>query len=602
MLQDQKAVIERVRQDTVSICENRSLQSGLTADANGQASSDNYSIFDSNIGDETFSFDDEIVNSFAYRIALKRLASKTKATLRNRKPDESHLLDEPLIDLEGMSESHNRSRINPTRTSNDQCLIPTVTSTHSALVSDTVIEDLKSLMPTFITSPSQQTNEGHANVPSLSTFRGSLSSAFVNQKDKNSDEGDVIAQAIEDDGFREAREFQPLLRKPVRASAERFPLSSRGTDNTTDAVETFDEDVTRPVEMRGERCLSDVARSSIVSEKTETPSSLEKKRQRAKLVTWQMSRGKPHIIFPPSPRIPVRVSGDFDTYRNNAAPIVSGSARDEAEAPCDYATSRYERWTGRDKGQYDRISKTKASDDEIHGSSLVLKHDYADDDTSTKAVANFQSESSRREERHRHRRRIPAAEGLTVTPLTAAAPKHHERGYSSFIHDTGSGLPRERSRRRRSKRNNQHSGHDASLIDNSETKSGDGVASTSSIEAANSRLLICIENAIRRVIMPELKKMKQEQREQTKRKGGQTLEPGHRGFPASPVMSADLFPKPSKHASSDSGASENLESSRDDNNTEVYKDADLNADISPGAAAECTSDLEFWNSEDGSFS
>lgn len=39
-----------------------------------------YSIFSSNIGDEIFSFDDEIVNSFAYRNALKRLASKTKAT------------------------------------------------------------------------------------------------------------------------------------------------------------------------------------------------------------------------------------------------------------------------------------------------------------------------------------------------------------------------------------------------------------------------------------------------------------------------------------------------------------------------------------------
>ena len=387
LLQDQKAVIERVRQDTVSICENRSLQSGLTADANGQASSDNYSIFDSNIGDETFSFDDEIVNSFAYRIALKRLASKPKATLRNAKPDESHLLDEPLIELEGMSQTHNRSRINSTGTSNDQCLIPTMTSTHGALVSDTIMEDLKSLMPTSITLSSQQTNEGHANVPSPSIFRGSPSSASVNQRDKNSAEEKAIAQPIGDDVY------------PVRASAKPFPLSSQGTDNTADAVENFDKHVTLPMAMRSESRRSDVARSSIVPEKTETPSSLGEERQRAKLVAGQATRGKPHIVSPPSQKRPVRDSVAFDTYQSNIAPIVSGSERDEAEAPYDYATSCYERQTERDEGQYDRISKTKASDDEIRGSSFVIEHYDADDDTSRKAVANYKKSSRQKKRR-----------------------------------------------------------------------------------------------------------------------------------------------------------------------------------------------------------
>ena len=187
LLQDQQSVIERIRQDTVSICENRSFQSGLTADANGQASSENYSIFDSNIGDETFSFDDEIVNSFAYRNALKRLVSKTKATQQNAKPDEHHILDEPLIDLEDLPETHNEPRIKSTVTSNHPCLIPSKPFTQTADLSDTVTDDLKSLLLFSVESASQQRNERDTDLAFPLCDIGSPSDTSANQSDKNRD-------------------------------------------------------------------------------------------------------------------------------------------------------------------------------------------------------------------------------------------------------------------------------------------------------------------------------------------------------------------------------------------------------------------------------
>ena len=163
-----------------------------------QASSENYSIFNSSIGDEDFSFDDEIINSFAYRNAIKSLASKAKATQQNAKPDERHILDEPLIDFEELSQTHNESRINSTAISNYHSLTPTKTFTHTALLSDAVMEDLKSLLPTSIGSPSQQINETHAGFASPPYVSGSPNNALANQRDQNRDVGKVKGQRVSD--------------------------------------------------------------------------------------------------------------------------------------------------------------------------------------------------------------------------------------------------------------------------------------------------------------------------------------------------------------------------------------------------------------------
>ena len=588
LLQDQKSVIERVRQDTVSICENRSLQSGLTTDANGQVSSENYSMFNSSIGHKNFSFDDEIINSFAYRVALKRLASKSKATLQNAKPDERHILDEPLIDLEEVSQTHNRSRINSKGISNDQCLTPTMTSTHTPLIGATLMEDLKSLIPTSNTLPSQQLNEGHADVTSPSCSSGSPMSASVNQRDKNTDVEKVIMQRIGDGICRETHGFHTLLTKPVQASAEPFRHSNQSTDITADAVENFDKYVTLPIAMRSVTCCSDVTRSSIVPEKSEIPSALEEERQRARLFVEQAARGEPPVVSPPSSTMPVSVSGAFDTCRSNVAPIVSGSARDEAEAPCDYATSCYERQTGRDGGHQDRLSETKASEDKVYGNSLVTEHDYVDINPSTEAVTNFRLNSSRQKKRRGLGREIPTAEGLTVTPLTAAALKNHEREFSPSIHDTRSCPSRQKYRKRRVKDKIQHSRHDASLIENSKIRAGDEAASNPSIEAYPG-LLDTVENAIRRLRMPELEPLRQEQR---KKEHGQTPEPSYLDFCASPETSADLAYQSSKDASA-SDASENPKPIRDENNSDVCEGADSTTDIPHNV--ECTS---FFIAED----
>ena len=128
------------------------MQLDLTAAVDRQVFSENYSILSSTIGDEEFSFDDEIIDSFAYRSAIKRLVSKARGTRQNAKPDERHVLDEPLIDLEELSQTHNGLKIKSTAIPSYHCLTPNITSTHTALRSDTAMEDLKSLMPIYIDS------------------------------------------------------------------------------------------------------------------------------------------------------------------------------------------------------------------------------------------------------------------------------------------------------------------------------------------------------------------------------------------------------------------------------------------------------------------
>ena len=550
LLQDQKSVIERVRQDTVSICENRSLQSGLSADADRQVSSENYSIFDSNIGDEIFSFDDEIVNSFAYRNALKRLASKTKATQQNAKPDEHHILDEPLIDLGGLSEVHNGPSIKSTVTSNHPCLIPSKPFTHTAHLSDTITEDLKSLLPNSVASLSRQRNERHAHFASPLCDGESPNDTSANHSDKKRDVKRGIGQRVRAREYRERN----VLDKPAFAAP-------RSTSVTAD---DHDKDTTLSMAKRGETFgagCPDVTHSSILMK--ELPSLQRDEKQRAEPVVEQAAREDSYIASPSS-RV-LRVNGNTSAYFINAARVDHGSALDEAKVLRDYAATRrrrrIERAPGampsspptfgpksRDDGthgdQHGHESRTKASEDEgIFCDRLHVEHSYTGHETdeydkrSKEAVTNTEAKPAR-ETKRRHRRKDPIAERLIVTLLDATALLNHEREDSSSNRDTRPGLPRQKRRRRRILDKSQNPGNDAGLIDNSESKGGDGVVSNPSIDA-KPRLLETVENAIRRLIIPEPEVLKQRMQEQRKKRGSQRPEPSHRDLQATPGTSAD---------------------------------------------------------------
>ena len=566
MLQDQKNVIQRVKQDTVSICENRSLQLGLTADANGQASSENYSIFDSNIGDETFSFDDEIVNSFAYRNALKRLALKTKATQQNAKPDEHHILDEPLIDLEELSETHNGPRIKSTVTSSHQCLIPSKPFTHTVRLSKTLTEDLQLLLPHSIASPDQERDERHTDLASPLYDSGSPNSISANQSHKNKDAEKGIGQRVRAPAYHDDK---AAFAGPLR--------HSRSTSITADTVEGFEKNAT----LRMARLMAigagcwDFTRSSTLS-KNES-SSLQ-------------GEGKPRVFSK---------NRNMNTYHSNIAPAYLGSTQAEAEAPRDQDRTLRRRRIRRDigaipsspptfgsklsddemhAGQYGHESKTKASEDEgIFYGRLLVEHDYTNPENNEYDKTSIKTKSSRETKRkhmkRKRRRDNPTVEVLAAGGLIAAALQDHVRKDSSSNRDTRPGLSRQKSRERRVKNNGQDSGHDASLVNNPEIKGGDGVASRPSINA-NPRLLETVENAIRRLILPELESLRQEQ---SKKKGDQTPEPSHWGFGASSVTSADISHETSKHACN-LDVSENPKLSKEGNNSDTCKDADLTPD------------------------
>ena len=555
LLQDHKCVIDRVRQDTVSICENRSLQSSLNTNTNGQASSEMRSIFDSNIGDEVFSFDDEIVNSFAYRNALKRLGSKNKATQQDAKPNEHHILDEPLIDLGGQSETHKGPRITSTVTSDHQCLTPSKLFPHTACLSDTVTKELKSLLSSSVASPSQQRNERHADVASPLCGSESPNKSSAHQSDKNRDVEKVIKQ---------------LNKRTVNAIPKRA---------TRRAV--FDAG------------CSDI--SSMLLE-DESSSLQGENRQGVELSKEQAAAEESHLVYP-VPRV-FSLSRNFKSYHGNVARVDLGSTQDKAESPRDPAANRRRRRVERapraislssptlgakspdDGGQHGHQSRAKLSEDEgISRDRLLVEHYGTSheidecDRTSKEAVTGIETKPPR-ETKRRHRRRDFTTAWAVAGILPPAALQHHEGEYSSSNRDTRSGHLKQKYRKRRVKVNSQDPGHDASLRDNSEAEGGEEIASKSSVQA-NPTLLETVVNAIRRLTLPELETLRQEER---KKQGRQTPEPSHRGFRASPVTSAGFSHRPSKLVS-DLDASENPEPRRDENDADVCEDADLTTGI-----------------------
>ena len=83
MITEQKPIVDRVRNNTMSVCQSRSSNSSggpITAGQQQQKSfAGSFSIFDSTIGDEEFSFDDEIIKSHAYRRVVKGLTFRARA-------------------------------------------------------------------------------------------------------------------------------------------------------------------------------------------------------------------------------------------------------------------------------------------------------------------------------------------------------------------------------------------------------------------------------------------------------------------------------------------------------------------------------------------
>ena len=354
LLQDQKFVIERVKQDTRSIRESRSSQVGLI----WHKSSKSYSDFNSNIGDEEFSFDHEIVNSSAYRNAIKRLALKSKkGTQQSAKPGEPHILDQPLIDLEEPPQSQKEPGVKPNAISTHPCLTPISKCIHTDLLSDAIVEDLKSLLPTSAGSPSQQTNARPADVEYRAPIGESSVNASDNPRENNGDVEKVTSQCFSYDMYREARNPHELPRTPLRGLDPPSPRSSPSPRISADALDSFGKDDISPMTMHREICSLDITRRSILSKKTETQSSPWVKRRGG---THSVSQQAAREVVSSSPRIPISVSGGLAPSYSNVSCLNLEPLFNEEEP--DYVTGRLRRRVERDicykpedEGQYDRI-------------------------------------------------------------------------------------------------------------------------------------------------------------------------------------------------------------------------------------------------------
>ena len=239
LLQEQKPIIEQVKKNTRSIRESLSSQFDFTTNTHQRAFSEMSSFLDSNIGDEEFSFDDEIINTFAYRNAIKRLASKAKAAQQNAKPDERHILDEPLIDFEESPQIHSDIKAESTASSSHQCLAQNITSTHTAPHDHTVMKDLKPRNPISIVLPSQPKNEGSAPIASSSCTSGSSDDIPVYLGDKIRDANEVTRQLVRDDEYRGTDHVPRRSTKSVapRSSQARLARYHRARITNTKAFE-----------------------------------------------------------------------------------------------------------------------------------------------------------------------------------------------------------------------------------------------------------------------------------------------------------------------------------------------------------------------------
>lgn len=553
LLQEQKPVIERVRKNTRSIRESLSSPFDLTANENRRVFSEKFSFLDSNIGDEEFSFDDEIINTFAYRNAMKRLVSKAKAAQENVKLDERHILDEPLINLEELPQTQSELKANSTASSNRQCLAPNMTSTRTTLHDYTVMKDFNPLIPTSIESPSQPTNERHAALASSST-EGSSNDTRAYLGDNSIYPDEVTRQHVRDDEYRETRHLHTLSRKPVQALyrplQHSFDQSSRPDADTTESLRR----------------------------KPRSRHARERKDRLAFVVEEQVAREEPHMVPPSSPRTPAGAGENFETCYSNTA--YNDLESEQVETRHEYAANSSRGWKERDMDGclYDHTSNTKASEHGKFGSRFLVEEvsnkgpEYVEEKDFSINQVTYKEEPSEQEKitsssldvetrdrdskpgeekeifrdkvihkdeirprkvrRGSNRERIdgkrsPNAKEIAFAGLPASALKYHERGQSSG----------RRYQNKRVQDSNEESGQGLSAPSNTEPKPGGKIASKTSI--ANPKMLEMVENAIRNLILPELTALKQEQ---SMKKRDQLREPSRPDVIASPVA------KSSKHA------------------------------------------------------
>ena len=540
LLQEQKPVIERVRKNTRSIRESLISQFDPTTNENRRAFSEKSSFIDSIIGDEEFSFDDEIINTFAYRNAMKRLVSKAKGAQQNANLDERHILDEPLNDLEELPQTQSELKANSTASSNRQCPTSNMTSTRTALHGYTVMKDSKPLIPTSIESPSQPTSERHTAIDS-SCMEGS--SAYLGDHSRDADE--VIRQRVQDDEYRGARRLHRSSRKPVQASYR--PLNS------------FDQS-SRP----------DADTTKSLRKKSRSRHPLERKDKLALVVEEQVAREEPNVVPPSSPRTPASTGEIFETYHGNTA--YNDLESEQVETRREYAANSFQDWVERymEGGQYDHKSNTKASEDgkipsrflveevskkglepieekDISTNQVTYKEEPSEHEqiiSSSLFVETWDRDSIPSEEegilykvipkdqirprkasRGSNReiingKRSPNGEGIPASFLTTSALKHHERGQSS----------RRGYQIKRVQDSNEESEQGLSHPSNIEPKPGDKIASK--IARANSKLLETVENAIEYLIFPELAALKLAQ---SMKRRDQLPEPNRADVITSPV-------------------------------------------------------------------
>ena len=380
------------------------------------------------------------------------------------------------------------------------------------------------------------------DVDTPSNISWSCTNVSAEKRNTNGDVKEVTEKHVTVDTHQEALSSRKLPRKRMQASAEPSQPSDRRTSIIEDPVDSFDQWGIIPITISSELYSSEITHRSNLSAKNGTPSSQRKEKRRGgKPVVQQVARGSPHVESP-LPRTPVSING-----------IPGTNVRGEAQRGP--ATHRLRRRVERaaHEGQYDLTGTTKLSEEEglpeIVRSCDTNPEIERKDEVSTEKVTYNSEKASRKKERESHRRRRPAAERVPIPVLTAAALDMFNDVSDSEIPNRGSG-------RRRAKDNGQDSGFDPTLLPYSMPECGDGFASKSST-GPDRVLYENVENAIRRLIGPELKILQQEQvRKFLSRK------------PSKPASVPNPFENPK------------VSPNRDEKNTEICEDTDLTADIS----------------------
>ena len=404
-------MFERVKKNTRSSCESFSSQLCLKTDEDAQVFLSSYSIFNSSIGDECFSFDDEIINSTVYRNALKGLASKLKVHEQSAKSGKPPTVDEPLLDLEELSQDHERPTNESVAALSHMDSNPPKYYTHRELFSDTTTEDLKSRMPEPTGSLNPFKNERQAVVDSSSHAGDNFTKISANETGSNGDVENPTGQRSEG--------VEPDKSHTIQSQGSR----RRTPRSTADDLHSFGKYGVPPMPMQSEIRGSDITRSSILSAQTQTPSLLRKERPpRAKATVQQITQGSCYVV-PPSMRIPVSVSGDMGTNDSSIFSADLELVRDKTES----ITSANHLWgtaTNPGTGRKNEVSSEKDNYNEKETSPVEYRNKRRRKRSSAKGSLAFpghevpltESNLVKHNSRKSHRLKFPSQDSKISNP------------------------------------------------------------------------------------------------------------------------------------------------------------------------------------------